>query len=357
MSKPVVDMTIEELRARAAEIRTAVNAPDADLDALETEAAQISERISAYETEQRRRAIAGRVAGGDGTVVRTFGNGKQEELLNSKEYRAAWLKNLQGVELSDAEQRAFTSGNGAISVITANAIMSAVRDHAPLLDRMTIVYSASNISYYVEGTNDEAEDHTENAAITAASDTLNKVSLAPGEITKLIQVSESAKTMSVDAFEAWLARNLGDAISRKINAKIVSAINDAAASAGTAIDAAGVQALLGAVKGDGVAVICNRKTLYTKLLPIQDDSKSSIVRFEGGNSTARVYGVDVLMDDHVADDTVLAGDLTKLIGAMAESVSVRQGYDIDTNSYKYLGVALFDVKVGLNNAFSKLVGE
>lgn len=356
MSKAVVDMTIEELRTRAAEIRTAVNAPDADLDALETEATQISERISAYETEQRRRAIAGRVAGGEGTVVRIFAN-RQEELLTSKEYRNAWLKNLQGVELSDAEQRAYTSGNGAISVITANAIMSAVRDHAPLLDRMTIVYSASNISYYVEGTNTEAEDHTENAAITAANDTLSKVSLAPGEITKLIQVSESAKAMSVDAFEAWLARNLGDAISRKINSKIISAIDDAASSAGTAIDAAGVQALLGAVKGDGVAVICNRETLYTKLLPIQDDSKSSIVRFEGGNSMARVYGVDVLMDDHVADDTVLAGDLTKLIGAMAESVSVRQGYDIDTNSYKYLGVALFDVKVGLNNAFSKLVGE
>ena len=356
MSKAVVDMTIEELRTRAAEIRTAVNAPDADLDALETEATQISERISAYETEQRRRAIAGRVAGGEGTVVRIFAN-RQEELLTSKEYRNAWLKNLQGVELSDAEQRAYTSGNGAISVITANAIMSAVRDHAPLLDRMTIVYSASNISYYVEGTNTEAEDHTENAAITAANDTLSKVSLAPGEITKLIQVSESAKAMSVDAFEAWLARNLGDAISRKINSKIIRAIDDAASSAGTAIDAAGVQALLGTVKGDGVAVICNRKTLYTKLLPIQDDSKSSIVRFEGGNSMARVYGVDVLMDDHVADDTVLAGDLTKLIGAMAESVSVRQGYDIDTNSYKYLGVALFDVKVGLNNAFSKLVGE
>ena len=88
MSKAVVDMTIEELRTRAAEIRTAVNAPDADLDLLGTEATQISERISAYETEQRRRAIAGRVAGGEGTVVRIFAN-RQEELLTSKEYRNA----------------------------------------------------------------------------------------------------------------------------------------------------------------------------------------------------------------------------------------------------------------------------
>lgn len=358
MSRPIDEMTIEELRARAAEIRTAVNEPDADLNALETEATQISERISAYEAEQRRRGIANRVASGEGTVIRTFADDRSEEVsVDSKEYRAAWLKKLQRVTLSDAEQRAYTNANGAISTITANAIMSVVRDHAPILERMTVVYSAANISYYVEGTNNEAQDHTENAAITAAEDTLTKITLVPAEIVKLIQVSEAAKAMSVDAFESWLSRTLGEAISRKINSKIIAAITAAASSAGTAIDAAGVQTLLGSVKGEGVAILCNRKTLYTKLLPIQDDSKSSIVRFEGTYNTAKVYGVEVLVDDNVADNTVLAGDLTKCIAAMAESVSVRQGYDIDHNSYKYLGVALFDVKVGLNSAFSKLVGE
>ena len=100
-------------------------------------------------------------------------------------------------------------------------------------------------------------------------------------------------------------------------------------------------------------MLCNRKTLYTKLLPIQDDGKSSIVRFEGTYSSARVYGVDVLVDDNVADDVVIAGDMTKVIGAMAEDITVRQQYDIDTNSYKYLGVAVFDTKVGIS-AFAKL---
>ena len=46
--------------------------------------------------------------------------------------------------------------------------------------------------------------------------------------------------------------------------------------------------------------------------------------------------------------------MNKVIGAMGEDVTVREGYDINTNSYKYLGVAVFDVKIGLNSAFAKL---
>ena len=42
------------------------------------------------------------------------------------------------------------------------------------------------------------------------------------------------------------------------------------------------------------------------------------------------------------------------IAALGEDITVRQQYDIDTNSYKYLGVALFDVEVGLDEAFAKL---
>ena len=61
MKKKTSEMTIAELRARAAEIRTEVNAEGADLDALETEADEISQRIAQYETEQRRLGIAAKL--------------------------------------------------------------------------------------------------------------------------------------------------------------------------------------------------------------------------------------------------------------------------------------------------------
>lgn len=352
---PAASDRLTQIEARLAAIPAELDAEGADLEALKTEVTNLkAERKAILDAAEQRKKILQEIAGGAGTVTRSFAQPQEERTyaVDTPEYRSLWLRHLQGVQLSDAEQRAYTSANGAIATMTANAVMDVVRDHAPLLARMTVIYSATNLTYYVEGTNKDAEDHTENAAITAAADTLTKIQLVPTEIVKLIQISESARLMSVDAFESWLARTLGEAIARKINSKIITAMLGAAASAGTSIDAATVQALLGTVKGSGVAMVCNRKTLYTKLLPLQDNSKSSIVRFDGGSAT--VYGVDVLVDDNVADDTVGAGDLSKLIAAMAENVTVRNGFDIDSNSTKYLGVAVFDVKVGLSSAFAKI---
>lgn len=348
----------DEIETRLSAIAAELDAPGADLDALTEEVRSLKEELRQLEDAAEKRAkLRQSVASGEGAVVRSFAQPAEAEKVfsvDSEEYRTAWLKRMQGKDLNDMEQRAFTVANGAISRLVVNDIMSVVRDHAPLMERITMVYSGSKITYYVEGTNEAATDHTENAAITAAADTLTAVELTPAEIVKLVQVSDAAQQMSIPVFNAWLSRMLGEAIARKINEKIITAITNAATSAGTSVDAATVQALLGSVKGDGVAILCNRKTLYTKLLPIQDNSKSSIVKFEGANNAAYVYGVEVLPDDNVADDTVLAGDMTKAVGAMGEDVTVRQAYDIDTNSQKFLGVAVFDVKIGINSAFAKI---
>lgn len=348
----------EQIEARLAEIRAQVDNSDADIDALTEETRKLKTELQEIEqAAEKRSKLRSEVSAGLGVVTRDFkpASGQEEPFgVDTEEYRTAWLKHLQGKELSAVEQRAFTVANGAISQLVVNDIMTVVRDHAPLMERITMVYSASKITYYVEGTINPAKDHTENATITPDADTLTPVELTPAEITKMVQVSESARQMSVPVFNSWLTNMLGEAIARFINGKIIDAISGAATSAGTTINAAGVQALLGAVKGEDVAVICNRKTLYTLLLPLQDNSKNNIVTFTGEYGSARIYGYDILVDDNVSDSTVLAGDMDKVIGAMGEDITVREGYDIDTNSYKYLGVALFAVDIGVDSAFAKL---
>lgn len=348
----------EQIEARLAEIRAQVDNTDADIDALTEETRKLKAELQEIEqAAEKRNKLRSEVSAGLGVVTRDFKpSGGQEKPfgVDTEEYRTAWLKNLQGKELSAVEQRAFTAANGAISKLVVNDIMTVVRDHAPLMERITMVYSASKITYYVEGTISPAKDHTENATITPDSDTLTPVELTPAEITKMVQVSDSARQMSIPVFNSWLTNMLGEAIARFINGKIITAISGAAASAGTTINTAGVQALLAAVKGEDVAVLCNRKTLYTLLLPLQDNSKNNIVTFTGTYGSARMYGYDILVDDNVADGTVLAGDMNKVIGAMGEDITVREGYDINTNSYKYLGVAMFDVKIGVTSAFASL---
>lgn len=349
----------DEIEARLAAIRDELEKPDANIDALTEEVRRLKNELQQINAAaENRKKLREDVSSGLGTVIRTFKPNGSEDMpfaIDSEEYRTAWLKHMQGRDLSAAEQRAYTAANGAVSQLVVNDIMSVVRDHAPLLERVNVIYSASKITYYIEGTTNEAADHTENAAITPASDTLTSVDLTPSEIVKMIQVSESAQRMSIPVFNSWLARTLGEAIARKINAKMIAAIDTAVkTAAGTTITAATVQTLLGSVKGASIAMLCNRKTLYTQLLPLQDNGKNALVSFEGTYSSARVYGVDVLVDDNVADSTIFCGDMDKLVVAIGEDINVRQAYDINTNSYKFLGVALFDTKVGIASAFAKL---
>lgn len=351
----IEDMTHADIEARKAQIAIEMNNEGADIDALTEEVRQMNARDqelrnAANKAEELRKMVAG----GAGVPVRNFDKEpeKREFGVDSKEYRNAWLKNLQGKELTAEEQRAFTVANGATATITANAIMDVVRQHASLLERVTLIYSDSKVTYYVEGANEAAEDHTENATIPAKNDTLTPISLTPAEICKMVQVSDSASKMSVDVFEKWLSDHLGKAIARAINKKLIDAAMASAASVGTAIDASTVQKLLGSVKGRDVALTCNNNTLFTKLLPLQDKSKNDMVRFEGGS--AIVYGRPVLLDDNMADDKLLAGDWSKMIAAIAEDVNVKRAFDIDTNSNKFLGVSVFDCKTGLASGFGKI---
>ena len=340
------DVPPEEGRASLDEIETRANALIEERKSIESQIAQAEK-----EAEERAEIAKKITAGTLGTVVEERKEDKEMEekrySVDSLEYRNAWLNKIRGIELNEVEERAFAANGSAIATMTANDIIDHVRENAPLLDKVSVVYSASQVSYYIEDTVNDAINHTENAAITAAADTLTKVTLNPSEIVKMIQISEAVKMMSVDAFAQWIAKNIGETIAAKINKAITSALITAAASAGTTYTGDSVRALLGAVKGD-VTVVCSRKALYTRLLPIQDNSKSSIIKFDGGE--AWVYGAPVLIDDSVPDTTVLAANLSKSVAAMAEQVTVREQYDINTNSYKYLGVALFDFNAGLGEA-------
>lgn len=349
--------TLEEIEQRMAEIKAELEKPEADLDALNKEVDSLN--------EERKKLIAqaeirSKVASGEaGKLIKSFApidNPEKREKITSasKEYRSAFLNNLRGVQLNEVESRALagvsTTGGAPIPTDTLNQIIEKVEDNAPLLAMTTKVSAKGNVTIYVEGTNADASDHEEGAEITGSSDTLVPVSLTPKEIVKLIEISDSVRTMSIDAFETWLVNNIAKAIAKKINAKLI-AIMATCASVGTSITTATVQSLLGAVKGV-TTLVCNRKTLYTQLLPLQDNSKSSIVKFDGGVAT--VYGTTVNLDDHVADGTVLNGDLSKIATDLPEDVTVNPTYDGRHNTYLFTGVAQFDAKAAFTEAFAKI---
>ena len=387
-------MRIKEIEARLAAIKQEIETRGAEMtaaeiDALEQETTQLTEeRAGLIAAAEKRNGILDNIAKGAGVVSRSFEQrGQQEEKpddpFGTPEYRSAWLKQLRRLPLTEAENRAFmearayanASGTGAevIPTQTANEIISKVKTLAPMLNEVTLLHVKGAVKFAVEGANNAAAIHAENAAITPAADTLTTVQLSGYEIIKLVQISDTVMTMSIAAFESWIVDMLAEAIARKVEDLLINgtgssqptgidkantwdAANSVTVTKTGSLTAANVQALIGLLPSGydrNGKFVMNKKTLFTDFMPLQDNSKNHIVTVQ--NNAYFVYGYPVLLSDYVADHEAFLGDYKKVCANLAENIGVKSAYDIDTNSYKYSGIAIFDCVPAIGEAIVKLV--
>ena len=379
-------MRIKEIEARLAAIKKEIEERgDAmkaeEIDALEKETKELTEeRAGLIAAAEKRNGILDNIAKGAGIVSRTFeqkqDNADPDDPFGTPEYRSAWLKNLRRLPLTDAEKRAYAnaSGTGAevVPTQTANEIISKVKKLAPMLNEVTLLHVKGAVKFAVEGTNNDAAIHKENAAITAAADTLATVTLTGYEIIKLVQISDTVMTMSIAAFESWIVDMLAEAIARKVEdffingtgssqpkgidkANTWGAENSVTVTKAGSLTAANVQTLIGLLNAGydrNAKFAMSKKTLFTDFMPLQDNSKNHIVTVQGNNYF--VYGYPVLLSDYVKEHEAFLGDFKKVCANLAENINVKNAYDIDTNSYKYSGIAIFDCTPAIGEAFVKL---
>ena len=370
---------LQEIEQRLSAIREEMNAEGANLDALNNEVDSLISERNAIRTEvEKRKGILNKIGSG------ALGNGEpiaqpEEQRsfdVSSPEYRSAFFKKLRRIELTETEKRAFSSGASSAGAViptqTANEIIKKLKQHAPLLGEITLLQVAGNVKFAIENAKADAAIHTENATITAGTDTFTTVTLGGYEIVKLVQISDTVSTMSIDAFESWLTDMLAEKIGEKIGVCLVNGTGTSepagVASAATwgdtnsitvtkadSLTAANVQALIGLLDGvydANAKFLMSKKTLFTDFMPLQDNSKNSIVTVEGKDYF--VYGYPVMLESNVAIHEAYLGDFKKIVGNLSEDIVVKSDFDIDTNSNKFLGVALFDSKVADSDAFVKL---
>lgn len=379
-------MRIKEIEARLAAIKKEIEERgDAmkaeEIDALEKETKELTEeRAGLIAAAEKRNGILDNIAKGAGIVSRTFeqkqDNADPDDPFGTPEYRSAWLKNLRRLPLTDAEKRAYANasdtGAEVVPTQTANEIISKVKKLAPMLNEVTLLHVKGAVKFAVEGTNNHAAIHEENAAITAAADTLTTVTLTGYEIIKLVQISDTVMTMSIAAFESWIVDMLAEAIARKVEdffingtgssqpkgidkANTWGAENSVTVTKAGSLTAANVQTLIGLLNAGydrNAKFAMSKKTLFTDFMPLQDNSKNHIVTVQGNNYF--VYGYPVLLSDYVKEHEAFLGDFKKVCANLAENINVKNAYDIDTNSYKYSGIAIFDCTPAIGEAFVKL---
>ena len=294
--------------------------------------------------------------------------------VDTKEYRSAWLKNLMGKELDDTEKRSIAAANAVISLETYNAIFGKVKQYASILDEITLLNVAGNISFGVEGTNNDAALHTENDLVNGAADTFITVHLAGFEIVKLVRLSASARNMSVDAFEQFLVDNLSEKIAQKIEYYVINgtgnsqpkgidyattytndsnAVQWAANSKPTAAEIAELISYLPGGYARNAKFLMNHKTFWQHVMVLRDDAKAPIV--SNDNGTYRIYGFPVLFSDAVAGTDMFLGDYKQIVGNLSQNVTVESSAasGFVYNAVDYRAVAIFDCDVADAGAIVK----
>lgn len=375
---------LTEIETRMAAIKTELDAEGADLDALETEVRSLNdEKAKINEAIEKRNSILADVDK-NGKIIKTFEERKpnmefenmtREEIIASAEYRSAWLKTLQRKDLTEVEKRsvAATNVSGAIPTQTSDQIISKVVQMAPLLGEVTLLHVAGNVNFAVEGTNNAAAIHTENALIDAAADTLVTVSLAGYEIVKLIRISATVQTMTINAFEGWLTDMLAEAIARKIEYYLIYGSGtgqpkgvqyantwsdtsngvDWAGATPTFAEICELISYLGGGYARNAKFLMNHKTFWTDIQAIRDDGKAPIVAKDGDGY--RILGFPVLFSDYCADGEIFLGDFKKIVANLAQDISVAASADsgFAYNAIDYRGTAIFDCDIAVAGAFVK----
>ena len=369
-----IEKRLAEIRARKAEIRSIIEKDDkADMDALEKELRELNEEAEGLERRQNIERMLNSGAAVANPVSVNTPESRSEE-VDEKLYRSAWLKTLQGKPLTDAEQRAYsTAANSGLPIIpetTANQIIKKMYEVAPILQRCKIFHVPGNFKFAIEGTNDEAALHTENAAITAASDSLGSVSLTGYEIVKLVKASRACSEMALSAFESYIVEVIAEAVARRIEKYIftgtgtnqpggVKTAGKGASGAyadGTdqitvgkeaSLTEENVIALYGLL-GDGYernAVWCmNKATFFSDFFPLMNKSKNNVIEFANGKYY--IMGAEVYFTGSLAAHEAYLGDFSYIIGNYSQDITVvrSEHSGLATNSIDYLGACVFDSK-------------
>jgi HK97 family phage major capsid protein len=384
-------MTINQINDRLAEIRTAIESPDADIDALEREANDLISRRGELNAEaERRSAILARIANNPSIEGRmppaadpffpatSTPMGEVRGAYDAPEYRSAFFHSLMGAPLSAAEKRALSSADdsagAAIPTQTQNEIMRKMVKLAPMMDEITMLHIPGNITFAIEDSVQDASAHAENAEATDAADKLVSISLAGYEVIKIMSISAKVRAMSISAFEAWLTDTLSEGIARKLEDWIINGsggtvpqgIDHAqtwtdgttavafAAATPTYAEICEMISLLPAAYDPNAKFLMNKKTFWQKVQAIRDDAKAPIVR-DDMNGKYFILGYPVLISDKCADGDLFLGDYKKIVGNFAEDIRINSSDQsgFRRNAVDYRGTCIFDCKVAIGAAIVK----
>ena len=373
---------LNEIETRLGAIAQELEKDDADVEALERETRALKEEKDAIvQDAERRRRLREQIAAGGGRVVRTFGEEGREERtygVETPEYRSAWLRNLQGLELT-VEERAAVTASAAIPTQTMNKIIHRL-ELTPLIQAVDVTYIPGNVTYPIEKTVNAVSWVEMGTAATDSADAIDSITLGAYKLIKTVEITADVKAMAIDAFEDWLVARLGNKLSVAVCAAIAAGTGSNQATGLTKtgeITNTGTFTAAGMTYKDLMKIIAAvptqylpnasfampRALFYSDLLGMVDAQNRPIVVADVQSPAKfNILGYPVILEDGFPKDNLVFGDLKegyKFNFAMAPEVRSDESVGFRTGSTVYRVMALADGKPADKNAlalFTRAVG-
>lgn len=362
----------ERLAALDVEVREATEA-DAVEKAAEEKKGLLTRKAELVDLEQRKKTALelneGKAAPDKIVEIRKEEPKMEIEKMldrSSEEYRLAWLKNLQGKEISEVERRALTGGTSALPDQTANKVIDILLDTVPMLNEIELFRVPGSINIAVEVTAPGATPEAAGGLVTASDATLRQVTLNGYNMNAFIRLGADLAQQAVPAFEDWLTRKLADAIANKIEHFIINGdgsgdpkgidkyvttwdVSDGTGvawtgSSGAALDVDDLDKAIGNIpaKYDQAAkFVMSKKTFYTNVVNLSDVNNLPVVERDG--RTFYVRGYPVVFSSYVADGVIYFGDFKRgMVGNLSSDVRVEKQRNLAYNAWDFLGWGVFD---------------
>ena len=369
--KELTEMTVEELLQRQQELAEEIPAEKRDqmsteeieqrandLEAVRNELQ--ARKNAAAKLEEERKAVA------EDTATKPVAKIEQEERkmsfeINTPEYRDAFLRNLQGKELTAEERTALAHGDYAIPQETADKIWGKMELY-PLLNAVDVMHIPGTVILPVEGTVNAANVVAMGSAATDSEDSLAKVSLGIYKIIKTIEITADVAAMAVPAFENWLVNRLANKVFRKITSLVASG-NGSNTVTGLATITATDQTYTatGVTYGDILNIIAklpseylpnakfvmSRDTFWKGVKALKTENDVRVVNTDVGSPAAyNILGFPVIIEDDISTD-IIFGDLKEgYVFNFGKDVQVDRDESVGfrSGSTVFRGMALGDGK-------------
>ena len=341
-----------------------------ELEAIKAELKAREERAAAEE------ALRQEVAAGMDPVVREF-NMEEKKMnfeINSPEYREAFLKDLQGKELT-AEERTAVTATAAIPTKTMNEIVGKLELN-PLLAAVDLTQIPGYVTYPAENSINEAAWVAMGNAATDSADSIQAVQLGAYKLIKTVEITADVEAMSIDAFESWLVARLANKIEKALDSAILNG-NGADSSMATGIKVtksaqdgtftrAGITwkqltEIMGklAPQYHANASFCMSPTLFFgKVLGMVDSQNNRVVVNDPQEPRKyNILGFPAIIDGNAGTEEIYFGDFKAYKLNLAKGIEVKKSEEaaFRTGSAVYRAMTLADGKLADANAIVRYI--